>query len=267
MRTVVVINGVTGAIGSACLAAFAGENDTTIIGLSRRATALEYFSVDGRLPHRHLICSIGGDVANRKACESLAKALPRCEKLVYVHAAGVYPFELDSSGRIRVSHDEDGDGLDDRVRHLGFNAFYAMIESLAQLRIPLFALTFGAMADRHRPSVHRSWWTIMERLKERLPSLVAEHPHVRPCVLNISSVLCPNELIARPFVFTATDADAKCWLWPSEVAGKVVTLAAHDGDGSWEHDLFHHAPHWKPGYYDDGPFTERKRRELGVGGS
>lgn len=268
MKTLTIINGATGAIGSACLAAYSRSPHTTIVGLSRRAPPVETFCrADGKLPDRHLLCSIGENIADRSICDLLAERIAaNYERIVYVHAVGVYPFELDEQGAIHVSHDHDGDGIDDRVRHLTHDAFFAMTEALGRKEVPLNALIFGGLADRHRPAVHQSWWKVMEQVKARMRDLMAEQPTISCHVLNISSVMCPNELLVRPFVFTATDADPAYWLKPHEVADEVVRLTtSREESGFQETDLYHAAPYHRPDYYEPKPFTDRKRRELGRG--
>ena len=84
MKTLVIINGVTGAIGSACLARFSRANDTTIIGLSRQAPPIEEFCEDGFLFDNTLICKIG-DITDKNNCENLAQRINKdlYQRIVY----------------------------------------------------------------------------------------------------------------------------------------------------------------------------------------
>lgn len=264
-KTLVVIAGVTGAIGSACLAKYGCMPDVTVIGLSRQAKpATTYLEGDQRLPDKTLLCSIG-DITTQLDCQSFAQKIrpESYAEILYVHALGIYPFELDGVGKVSVSHDHDADGIDDRVVSLSYNAFFQMTDALADLGIPIKALIFGGIADQYRPIVHRSWWTVMERVKTRMKESGRMEAKKTFAVLNISSVLCPHELLTRPFVFTGTDASPQSWLRPDEVADQVaVTLA--EADGYIEKELFHKSGYYRDGYYADAAFTPRKQAELGL---
>ena len=69
MKTLVIIIGVTGAIGTACLARFSREHGPTIIGLSRQAEKYSFFTKNNYLPDNTLICSIG-DITDDNSCIS-----------------------------------------------------------------------------------------------------------------------------------------------------------------------------------------------------
>lgn len=137
MKTLVVINGVTGAIEAACLARFSRERQINILGLSRQALFAKTFCSNGYLPDNTLICSIG-DISKPTDCKSLVQKINAklYDQIVYIHAVGVYPFELDKTGDVRVSHDNDGDGIDDRVVELSHKAFFAMTEALKSTGLP-----------------------------------------------------------------------------------------------------------------------------------
>lgn len=271
MKTLVIINGVTGAIGTACLARVSREREVTIYGLSRKAEPLSTFQdTSGSLPDNTLICSIGEDIADKDNCEKFIKAIDtaRYEKIIYIHSVGVYPFEIDAQGNIKVSHDHDGDGVDDRVVELSYNAFFAMTNTLRTTGLPLSALIFGGVADKYHPAVHKSWWTVMEQVKENMCRVVAEDEKARFFVLNISSVICPHEILTRPFVFQNTNADPRFWLMPHEVAEEAVMLTFWNSpkqeEGFVERNLFHSADYYQDDYFTDVKFTRRKKSELGI---
>lgn len=266
MKTLVIINGVTGAIGTAALARFSREHDVTIYGLSRKGEPITSFAKNGVLPESSLICTIG-NISHKKNCDNFVAAIDISlyEKIVYIHAVGVYPFEIDEHGNIKVSHDDDGDGIDDRVVELSYNAFFVMTDALRKIEKPTRAIIFGAIADKHHPLVHKSWWTIMEKVKSTMKEIVSQDKNINFFVLNISSVICPHEMLTRPFVFQNTNANPRFWLMPDEVAEKVVTLTLSDShNGLIEQDLFHHADYYQDDYFTEKTFTERKRAELGI---
>lgn len=266
MKTAVIINGVTGAIGSAALARFTREKDTVVYGLSRQALPFPVFTTDGMLPARTLVCSMG-DSIDEGACAAFVSSLPivSFNRIIYVHAVGVYPFELDSAGRIVISNDENGDGVDDRVTKLSHDAFFAMTDSLARVGVITDAFILGGIADKYRPAVHTSWWKTMERVKHDMQERVASGSDVSFHVLNISSVICPHELLSRPYVFQDTNADPRFWLTPDEVAREVVSSLGISKDGAYtEQDLFHPSDYYYKDYFVDEHFTERKVAELGL---
>ena len=265
MKTLIIINGVTGALGAACLARFSREHDTTIIGLSRQAQNADFFCIRGRLPDNTLVCSMG-DIVSQEDCKSFSQKIDKSfyEKIIYIHAVGVYPFELDGAGNIRVSNDEDNDGIDDRVVKLSHDAFFVMVEALKEVGLPVRALIFGGIADKFQPLVHKSWWTVMEKTKTRMQEEIKNQKDVSFCILNISSVICPHELITRPFVFQNTNADASFWLMPHEVAEQVVSMVFSKRGGLVEDELFHEADYYEEDYFVENKFTKRKRAELGI---
>jgi hypothetical protein len=171
----IIINGVTGAIGSACLSLFASQNDTVVYGISRKAKDFRNFCIDGKLPQRTLVCSIYGRSPedDYPACTScyFSEAINSdlFESIYYIHALGVYPFEIDESGDRIVRHDNDQDGIDDRCTLLTrdmFNSFYTAIPSATKKQTHSFI--FGAIADKYEPFVHMSWWKTMKELKSIL---------------------------------------------------------------------------------------------------
>ncbi|NTV44371.1 MAG: hypothetical protein HGA67_01590 [Candidatus Yonathbacteria bacterium] len=265
MKTLIIINGVTGAIGSACLARFSREHDTTIIGLSRQARDMADFLNDKHLPDATFACSIG-DITQKESCERFTKSLDvsRYEQIIYIHAVGIYPIEIDTSGDVGVSHDTDDDGIDDRVLHLSYDAFFAMSDSLQKTNIPVYALLFGGVADKFKPSVHTSWWTVMEKIKHRMKETSKNSSGISYFVLNISSVISSAELLNRPFVFTKTDAEPAFWLMPHEIAERVATLVFSKKIGFTEDEIYHRAKYYRNNHFDEDKFIVRRKKELGI---
>lgn len=277
MKKLVIIHGVTGAIGSACLSLFGSQKDTVVYGISRKAKDFREFCVGGKLPAKTLICSISGDTLDdhypARMSYQLGKAIdPELfEGIYYIHALGVYPFEIDDAGNRTVSFDNDMDGIDDRcteLTHYMFSSFYSGIASVTRKHVHSFI--FGGIADKHEPFAHTSWWKTMKELKTTLVETFEKSEQgsviknlCKVSVINISSVLCPNELISRPFVFTNTDGDPEYWLTPLEVASllqNIITLGQQEDFR--EYELFKVKPKFDPEYYEDKKFTPRKITEL-----
>ncbi len=267
MKKLVIINGVTGAIGSACLSLFASQKNTVVYGISRQARDFTEFCLEGKLPVATLICSLLKEMELWKAVDFFAKAIPAdvFDEIYYIHAVGLYPFEIDSKGKRIVKYDYNKDGVDDRCEYLTFQMFRAFHHQIS-MRIknkPLRSFLFGSLADKHKPLAHTSWWKTLNKLRQ----LSEFGPDLQGNIslLNISSVLCPNELITRPFVFISTDADSSYWLLPSEVATYVDRLIRfHKPKVFFEdYELFKKKPKFNQDtYYQDEFFTPRKIAEL-----
>jgi hypothetical protein len=276
MKKLVIIHGVTGAIGSACLAHFASQKDTVVYGISRKARDFRDFCSNGKLPIATLICSLSGrsrdDHYPARMMDYFGKAIEAdaFDKIYYIHALGVYPFEIDEQGNRIVRYDNDQDGIDDRCRLLTldmFDEFYIGLPNRVQKSVHSFI--FGGIADKHEPLAHVSWWKTMKLLKQgiienfsgNMESSIKER--IRVSLVNISSVLCPNELITRPFVFSKTDGDPQYWLKPEEVAMFVSSIMdIGQGDYFKEYELFKKRPDFDADYYKDEKFTPRKVAEL-----
>lgn len=257
-KTLVIINGVTGAIGNACLAEFSRCENVTIIGLSRQARHYRSFMDGEYLAEGSFICSVG-DITKKQDCEAFAAAINSSSyaRIIYVHAVGLYLLELD---RLDTSSVVDG-----RVVKLTHDAFVSMVEALSTMGKPLRMLIFGGLSDKHHPRVYKSWWTVMERVKARMRKFVMSHENMRFCLLNISSVVCSNEMITRPYVFIKTDAIPRYWLQPHEVSEEVVALTVSGKLGRIvEKDLFRPSDYYHDGYYTEPEFSKRKKLELGI---
>jgi hypothetical protein len=264
VKRLIIINGVTGALGSACLALCSRNPENTIYGWSRKGLPYMDFLVSGIMPDVTLICSVGKE--DLKGYHMLLDRInfSLYEKVIYIHALGVYPFEISPEGTITVTDDHDKDGINDLVTKLSHDFFLSVLNKLIKKSARVQALIFGGLVDKHEPLVHQSWWKTMKKIKARCIEVVSKNKKVSVMVLNISSVICPNELITRPFVFRDTDAKSCFWLMPHEVAEEVDRLTTGDSQGFYECELFHPSGYYRPGYYADENFTVRKKRELGI---
>ena len=211
-KKLVIISGVTGAIGSLFLAEFAQEENTIVYGISRKAPSISDFLRNGHLPHASLICSIGDSLVDGYAQLAGNINFEGIDEVVYVHALGLYPFEINHTGDYVVENDHDNDGINDAVIELTYKAFVsAFSEIRKKYKGQLKCVIFGGLADVHKPLVHQSWWRTFERTKAFMQEKADEKTLLM--VANISSVLCPHELITRPFVFIETDANPAYWLY------------------------------------------------------
>ena len=104
----------------------------------------------------------------------------------------------------------------------------------------------------------------MGNVKERMKLEVAGNSSTAFSVLNISSVICPHELITRPFVFQNTNADARFWLMPEEVAQRVYAITESTRTGFAEEELFHPADYYEEDHFAEGNYVKRRKAELGI---
>lgn len=259
MKNLIIINGVRGAIGSACLARFSRDPKNTIYGLSRRALSYRKFLSNGKMADATLICSAG------KINSFINKVnFSQYDEVCYIHALGLYPFEIDKRGKIQIKGDNDRDGINDTVMNLSHDMFISMINSIVShtQKSLVHAVTFGSIADQHKPPIHQSWWKTIEKVKSSVGKI--HNSRLSTTLLNISSVICPHELITRPFVFRDTDAKPRFWLTPDEVAQEVAQITSTHLTGFHEYDFFHPAEYYRPDYYSPHPFLVRKKSELGI---
>jgi hypothetical protein len=265
-KQLIIISGITGALGNAILADCSRNENIIVYGISRKSTPFEELidPLTGLLHTKTIIGSIGE--LSKRNFEKFADIIDyqAFERISYIHAVGLYLFEVNENGKHTVENDKDGDGINDDVLRLTYTYFTGMVEALAlgcaRSDKKLNALIFGGIADVHRPIVHESWWKTIEKTKEFMRTFSI--PHGAMQVLNISSVICAHEVATRPFVFINTDADARFWLTPEEIARKVHELLVTDESKFIETDFFHKSPYFHEDYYHDRKFTPRKVGEL-----
>lgn len=265
MKRLYIISGVTGALGNALLSRLLQDEDAVVYGISRQARPWSDFVCEQKLPEQSFICSVGNLSAND--VEAFIKAIDAraFSSILYVHGLGSFPFEIDRSGKHIVENDADGDGINDLTYNLMYTKFTAFLKPLKNLSVslPVAAFIFGSLADMHEPAAHRSWWHTMLKVKKYMRSHATKTFGLH--VVNISSLLCSHELISRPFVFTATDADPRYWLQPIDLADSLIAQFQSPSlfSGYNERNIYNRKPGFDANYYsDNGDFTLRKTREL-----
>jgi len=261
-KNIIIISGITGAIGSALLADYSQDQDVVIYGISRRGQPIEAFLKEGCLPQRTLICSLP-EVNGYEAMFSRMD-FSNVKSVTYIHAVGLYPFEVSKEGKVQVENDRDGDGINDAVTKLTYQNFVAATTALLNAwKGKTSCAIFAGIADKYKPVVHQSWWKTIEKVKTYMQNLCAERTNLSTVVFNISSVICPSEVITRPFVFTDTDANPMFWLPPHELSQFVVSELGKIGMGYFEVEKFRVKPDFESeNYYADQNFTPRKVNEL-----
>ena len=221
-KELVIIRGVTGAVGSAILERYGRRKQAVIYGISREARPWQDFidKQSSRLFVATVICSVD---ATEEACQSFVEAidLEQFRRVTYIHGVGSYRFEIDASGSFVVENDQDSDGVNDECLLLSYHLFRWMMQPLIdKFSGRIDGVIFGGLADKHLPRILHSWCSAMKRTEGYMREKAGER--VRMFWFDISSVLCPHELLTRPFVFSHTDADPRSWLSPSELAKTVL---------------------------------------------
>ncbi len=261
-KRLIIISGVTGAIGSALFAEYGQYKNNIVYGISRKARPINSFLKNGKLPFNTLICSLDSSNDYAKLFRSIDYSL--ISEVVYIHALGLYPFEVDNNGQIKIENDNDEDGINDEVMKLTLELFSKVTESLQDnWKGVTKCVIFGGIADKYTPTIHQSWWKVMGMTKNYMLNQVKFKSKLSMILINISSVLCPHEVITRPFVFTNTDAQKEYWLHPYKLAKFVLSIVKMALPGYHEVEKYKIKPNFQINdYYRDDNFTPRKVREL-----
>lgn len=263
MKKLVIISGITGAIGNALLAEYGKHKDAVVYGISRQALNLLSFinPKTGKIYPSTLICSVPGN--NEDGYKEFVKFIDFSifSEIIYVHALGLFPFEVNEQGEHIVNHDEDGDGIDDRCMYLSYTLFRLITSEIIKSSVcPVQCVIFGSLADKFGPLAHKSWCHVINIVKKYMKE--AANNEISMFLLNISSVICSHELISRPFVFINTDADHFYWLTPWEISKEIAKELKRVKGYYHEKELFNCNPGFDVDYYQDRKFTPRKIAEL-----
>ncbi len=268
MKKLIIITGITGAVGNALLARYAQDDDTVIYGISRKAHPMADFinPETGKIYTQTLIGSIEG-----LSDESIGKFIHTIDtkafaSITYFHCLGLYPFEVKTNGDYIVENDLDNDGINDTTYHLSYTVYRSFVDQLIQHTknsIKFRSMIFGSLSDKHEPKAHQSWWKTMKITKDYMKTLAAENVGMH--VMNISSITCSHEIITRPFVFIKTNADLRYWLTPCDLANQVhnILTDTESYNGFQEHESYRKFPNFDMAtYYQNKYFTPRKVSEL-----
>lgn len=260
----VIIMGVTGAIGSALLEQYGQKKNVVIYGISRKALSWQNFisQENAKLYPETFVCSMGLAEAD---CRMFIEAIDfkQFSRVTYIHCVGAYLFEIDKSGAFITENDLDEDGINDHVKHLSYDLFRWITQPLmCKMERKIDGAIFGGIADNHEPRIIQSWWRTMEKVEAYMRNIACER--IGMFRFNISSVFCPHELITRPFVFIHTDADRLAWLTPHKLAAKVIYVVSSNRNGGHHKlDVFNLWKGYFEGYYTDEYMVPRRIAETG----
>jgi hypothetical protein len=262
-KQLIIIAGITGALGNSLLAKYSKTKNTICYGISRKSENIKNFinPQNKKLPLSTIIFSLSEMDNNNYSNFIKSIDFEKFSEIKYIHALGLYPFEIDKNGKHTVENDLDKDGINDTCKFLTYNVFKFITSNLQKYsKIKIKSLIFGSITDKHKPLAHQSWWKTISQVKEYMK--YNSNKNHKMFILNISSVICTHEIITRPHVFTQTNANPMYWLTPEEVADKVEKMLKKTKYRYSEQSMYHIDPNFKPGYYTDEKFNIQKIREL-----
>jgi len=120
MKTIIIINGVMGVIGSPIFSYFAEQGENIVWGVSRKGLYFEEFlDAEGKIQQKNLVFSLADYKTENYHIdiENFIEALPDLP-VVFIHAMGEFVTEMSRDGKLNVSNDHDGDGINDNVKRL-----------------------------------------------------------------------------------------------------------------------------------------------------
>ena len=262
-KKLVIINGVTGTIGSTIFSHLVEATNYTVWGISRKGQYFEEFidSETNKLPLKNLVFSLG-DYGSEKSQLSVNEFVSSIEvsSITFIHVMGKFITEIDKDGQKVVSDDHDGDGINDGVKRLSYDVPSWFIQAFLHHERTFNFVQIGSLSDKHNIEIHGSWVKSIALLKEYLAKI--ERSKMNSLILNISSVLTPKELIERPFVSMQTNAEIQYWLPPIEIARYIVKYINEPNEGFFEKDLYRVWPKFSGEHFASEEYTDRRKKEL-----
>ncbi len=264
MKKVIIINGVMGVIGSPIFSFFAEQGENIIYGISRKGLYFdEYVTDDGKLPESNLVFSLADYKKENYEIdvENFIDSLPNLP-VVFIHTMGEYVTEMDRDGQLKITNDNDGDGINDNVKRLTYDVSVSFSKKLSTRKEPTVFIQIGSLSDKYRIDIHGSWVKSMDLLKSDLESICEKNKNFYAMILNVSSVLTPKELTDRPFVSVKTNADMKYWLPPVEIAYFINNYMQSPEKGLVEKELYKKWPNISPDHFTIDSYKERRGKEI-----
>lgn len=262
-KKLVIIAGVTGAVGTALMAEYGKWKDVVMVGISRQGLRWADFisHTTGKLPIASFICSL--DALNKEECDSFIAALDfeKFSEIVYCHCVGLYLFEIDRRGFFILENDHDKDGINDECLKLSYHFFRWMTRPLMEKsQVRLSCAIFGSLADRHQPRIIQSWWKAMRKVERYMEK--SADKRVTMAHFSISSIFCPHELLNRPYVFVNTEAESQAWLSPFRLSSIVRKYLKIWKGGYHQMDVYNTWSGFFDGFYSDTHMVPRRLAET-----
>ncbi|MDP3986856.1 MAG: hypothetical protein Q8P81_01370 [Nanoarchaeota archaeon] len=254
---IVIIGGVSGAIGDAFFQEFVLEKDIIIFGLSRRGLR----NVEALPDHS---CAVNINYSDKKNvdqfCEKVISLGPK--EITYIHCMGPFKTELDPETRKRRIHrDIDKDGVDDEIYERVFVFPKAMADSMinkrGSLNIQLNFVNIGSLVEKYNISIFGSWIKVRDKVKREFKRISEKFENVCSIDVLVSTILSSKELIDRPYVF-GTDNNPQFWLKPQELTSKVRAILSKRLHGFFQYEIFHKAPGVSKERFEEGQMIKRR---------
>ena len=262
-KKIYIINGVMGVIGSPIFTYLSQQKDTIVYGISRQGLPVQVFIKNKKLPPAHLVFSLGDYLIDGiENIHKLVGALPENHEIIFVHAMGVYLTEVNKDGNYQIDNDNDGDGINDLVKKMTHDIPLQFAQVFADSQRRVTFTQIGSLSDQWNLQAHHSWVTSMNFLKEQLAKISNKYQYFNTCIINVSSVLTPKELIERPFATTQTNADPSFWLNPLDIGRKIHNLSRDLFADYSEISLFNTWPKFTGDHFSTKSYLPRRMLEL-----
>lgn len=253
-----------GVIGSPIFSFFAEQGENIIYGISRRGLYFdEYVNGEGKLPETNLVFSLADYKKENYEIdvENFVDSLPDLP-IVFIHTMGEYVTEMSRDGKLQITNDIDGDGINDNVKRLTYDVSLSFSKKLSTRKESTIFIQIGSLSDKYRIDIHGSWVKSMDLLKTDLVDLCKGAENFYAMILNVSSVLTPKELVDRPFVSVKTNADMRYWLPPVEIAHFINDYMQSPEKGLVEKELYKKWPNISPDHFAIDSYKERRGKEI-----
>lgn len=138
-KKLIIINGVTGFIGSNIFTYFIEKDDFIIFGISRKGKYVDTYIDEntGKLPPKHLVFSLtdyyrDGYEADIKLFLDI---LPNeIEEVVFINSMGEYKTEMDIDGNIIIEDDNDQDGINDVTKRMTHDVPMSFVNNFCKIK-------------------------------------------------------------------------------------------------------------------------------------
>lgn len=264
MKNIIIINGAMGLIGSSIFSYFVEKGENIVWGISRKGLYFEKFlDSEGKIHQKNLVFSLV-DYQNRNYeidIENFIDTLPDLP-IIFIHTMGQFMTEISNEGKVIISDDIDGDGINDNIKLLTYEVPISFAKRLATRNNMITFIQLGSLSDKYNLSIHNSWLRSINLLKDDLKNICKDFTNFNSMILNVSSVLIPKEFIDRPFVSIQTDADMRYWLSTTDIAHFIDNYIKSPKFGFIEEELYKNWPSITPNHFHLDSYRIRRVKEL-----
>lgn len=260
MKTLAIIAGAAGEIGSSFSKAFADKGIDVIAII--RTKKLSFSSP--------LISEVVCHLDDKKDIESKFEniSIEDYQEVIYLHTIGVDKFDPRGYPNIQPMQTIDPEVYTTNVNSFKYLMRYLVqrvgnhnisIKNNTRLKIAMI----GGVADKHAPFVIESFCEAKYIIRQYIQSQVNLYPEwVSGLSINVTSTITESALKVRPH------ADTKYWLKPDDVVNRSLEILLTNftsRDGYGEIDIIKELPNFVQGYYENDEMLYKKwSRETGI---